>query len=500
MGFSDGLYEYDFEGQGKEILMRDGQHITAQRLATDSQGRLFAATFYQGLMVIENGETTHELGNGKVFNGQTVKKVMVLRDTVWLATSEAIGYLSSDCERFTNLLEGNLGMLHFQDFWPTRHALLVLLEKHLLKVPRQAEEEVSDLHINLHPLAITGGQIEAVLEAVNFKNPNHTRLFYRLGKETKWESIDDLEATLRYSGLPPGDYELQYFAQDLITGAKSSEGFLGFHIPYLWWQKPWFKLLAASLCMLAVYGAILAWSQQYKLKQQEREQLWMSQLKAIKAQMNPHFLYNALNTVQGLVYSNQTNQAAHLLGLFSLLMRKSLEGSEIPYLALRDEIELLQVYLKLEVARFIGQDFQYAIRTEQVQDLLDFQIPSMLIQPFVENAIKHGLLHQSGKKRLDILFEPAQEGIVVSITDNGIGREKAEEIQQRRAKKLNHFTMNTTAQRIELLNKMGMFAVKLSVLDLYDEGQSPMGTRVLIHILPQKKRISIFHFFYLPKP
>lgn len=197
--------------------------------------------------------------------------------------------------------------------------------------------------------------------------------------------------------------------------------------------------------------------------------------------MNPHFLYNVLNTVQGLVYSDRRSEASEVLGNFSDLMRNTLQISEKPYISLSEEVAMLQLYVDLEKIRFeeeIHCHIQVAFPTESWEHL----IPSMLLQPFVENAFKHGLLHKRGEKRLDIIFSRQGNDLQVLIEDNGIGREHAQEIQKRQARKSTGFALNATSQRVELMNKITPHQIRVQIQDKYNDQHEPTGTKVLIQL------------------
>jgi ligand-binding sensor domain-containing protein len=482
VGYADGLYEYDFHGNFKKLLTPNGEPVIARRLCLDHMGRLYAGTFEQGLLVWQDGKLIGQLGGGQVLKGREVRKLEAVADTVWVGTEEEIGFLSYENTVFTNLLGQNrLSSLNYQDFVHTHDAVWVAMEGKILRLPRSAASTLPGLKMRM---AQTYQQDEAVLvmlEALSFQNPQRTRIFYRLSHDREWSFADDLSLTIRYGHLPPGTFTLQYYAEDLLSGTSSETMSVTFAIPRPWWATWWaFLLYGLGFVLLAVL-IFRWWVERYKRILYRRETLWMSQLKAIKAQMNPHFLYNILNTVQGLVYSNQKTEAAELLGKFSDLMRKTLESSEIPYVTIRDEIELLKLYLNLESSRFRGSNFSYELSYQTMLDKLDHEIPSLLIQPFVENALKHGLLHKKGERRLKVLFEPAAEGFQVVIEDNGIGRKKSAELGQRRGYKVKDFTMSASRQRIDLINNMRRYKVSLQVEDLFDEAQQqPLGTRVTL--------------------
>ena len=181
--------------------------------------------------------------------------------------------------------------------------------------------------------------------------------------------------------------------------------------------------------------------------------------------MNPHFIFNALNTIQSYVYCNDKNSASNYLGKFSDLMRKILDNSRNEKITLEEEINVLQLYIDIERARF-GDRFFARIDTDPGLDTENIFIPPMLIQPYAENAIKHGLLHQSGEKRLLIRISKStdQKYTEIIIDDNGIGREKSIKINKKRVE---HHSFATAAneRRIDLINQLHDKKIMLEIID-----------------------------------
>ena len=227
------------------------------------------------------------------------------------------------------------------------------------------------------------------------------------------------------------------------------------------------------------------------LRQGLKERLFKSQLVAIRSQMNPHFIYNVLNTVQGLLYDNRKTEVGNLLGNFSDLMRKTLQSSDKQLQSLREEIENLTLYLELEKARF-DKDFEYKIEINLQDDVADLIIPSMLLQPFAENAVKHGLMHKAGKKELTIKFIQSLDGLDVYIEDNGIGRKQSMQINQRNKNKPQSFATKAIAERIELFNRLYKLKIRHDVFDRFDELNNSTGTAIHLFIPKyDKERINL---------
>lgn len=213
-----------------------------------------------------------------------------------------------------------------------------------------------------------------------------------------------------------------------------------------------------------------------QLENQFRE----AELKALKSQMNPHFIFNALNSIQEYIVLNDKENAANYLGKFADLIRNYLYHSNTGKISLADELESLQLYLELEKIRF-EETFIFEIKKTLQGSPENIEIPTMLIQPYVENAIKHGLLHKSGEKKLLVSFIDRDHHLDCEIVDNGVGREKSHQINEKRRKGHQSFASKANHSRLELLNHQSASKIGVEILDLRD-GTEALGTKVLIRI------------------
>ncbi len=210
----------------------------------------------------------------------------------------------------------------------------------------------------------------------------------------------------------------------------------------------------------------------------ERKQT-ASELKALKAQMNPHFIFNALNSVQEYIISNNRTAASEYLGRFAHLIRRYLVQSDLEYIPLSEEVESLQDYLSLEALRF-EDHFKYSISLSQALENKEYRIPTMLVQPFVENAVTHGLLHKKGKRTLVISFTKAGKNTILCvIEDNGVGRAYAQKFKEKNNKHHESFSMVAIEERLRLFAEKTNDKIDYSILDL-QEDESPSGTKVLL--------------------
>ncbi len=208
-----------------------------------------------------------------------------------------------------------------------------------------------------------------------------------------------------------------------------------------------------------------------------------SQLMALRAQMNPHFVFNCLNSIQECIVTQKYGEASMYLNKFSKLFRSVLNNSGKVMVTLAEEVEVLELYLSLEHMRF-EQSFQYEVIVDEDLEMDEILIPSMLLQPYVENALWHGLMHKEGERELFISFQKKTEEVFTCIVDdNGIGRKKALELKEQQNKTRRHVSkgMTISKDRIELLQRQGQLAT-LDIVDKYSASGSAMGTRVVVEL------------------
>jgi len=208
-----------------------------------------------------------------------------------------------------------------------------------------------------------------------------------------------------------------------------------------------------------------------------------SKLMALRSQMNPHFVFNCLNSIQECIINHKYGEASRYLIKFSKLFRMLLNNSSKSLVTIKDEVEVLRLYLELEQMRF-DQSFTYEINIDEELEIDDTTIPSMLIQPFVENALWHGLMHKTGSRKLTISFEQVDEEIYKCIVeDNGIGRDSSAQIKQGQSKAKGHVSMGLQIcrDRIHLLKLQNNHA-EFRIIDLKDENGNATGTRVELEL------------------
>jgi len=253
-----------------------------------------------------------------------------------------------------------------------------------------------------------------------------------------------------------------------------------------WWQTWTFRLSAFSALLAFAWWMYTRQIQivegREKEKAQVRQRLADLEMKALRAQMNPHFVFNALNSVQNFILKNDTREASRYLTKFARLMRLILKNSESPMVPLAREIELLRYYTELEALRF-NHRFSFDFQVDLIEDTETISIPGMLIQPHIENAIWHGLMHKTGQGCLWVrFFKTSENRIICEIEDDGVGRAKAAVIEKDRPKNHRPTGLANIQHRLELLNAQMANDIRLDIEDLYDETGQATGTKVVVRI------------------
>ncbi|NJM79868.1 MAG: histidine kinase [Flavobacterium sp.] len=308
---------------------------------------------------------------------------------------------------------------------------------------------------------------------------------YRLlGLNEDWISIDRNSNFVNFTSLPSKKYIFEIRAKNRNDKVYLSEQ-ITFQINQPYWKKWWFIV---SLVLVAFGLMMLFYRNKLAVKEKEKElalkkakfenELATLKLENLKSQMNPHFIFNALNSIQEYIILNQKDLASSYLAKFADLIRAYLDHSSKGYISVKEEIECLNIYLELEKLRFEDK-FTYRItNTECIEDV---KIPTMLIQPYVENAVKHGLLHKKTNRVLEIFFDILKEQQMVKceVLDNGIGRERAAQL---RNKKHQSFAVKANQNRLELLNFGKERKIGVTIDDLVNENKEPVGTKVTLLI------------------
>lgn len=306
---------------------------------------------------------------------------------------------------------------------------------------------------------------------------------YRLkGAFSNWIQTTDNYA--RFAELNPGKYIFE-------VNSKSKDGQVSKELASVEIRirphplKSALAYLLYGLFVCCTLGFIYWWRIR-QIKRREAEKTVINkkfaelELQALQAQMNPHFVFNAMNAIQNYIAQQDVHQANKYLSDFGKLMRLFLDSTRKKYIYIDEEIELLQLYLKLEKLRFREKiDIIFNISPSLERDI---EIPSLILQPFIENAINHGLSNKAENGTLKINMDQEENHINITIEDDGVGREQAAKIKQKSFKAYESYGMKIVEERLATLDLIDDYKVKIEIVDLKNEATEPIGTRVAIQI------------------
>lgn len=495
IGYNEELFHYSYENTGA-VLFNDANILTTSMIQANNSGVWLGTQDGQLLKIVE-GEIIFSKQFPKNFT-----KIIEWENVLFLGDKNQIYRYDINTDIYS-LIDQTDGLLNERivDLYIHKDTLLILGENSLQKIPCSfastndippvlriesiflfdQQRELTDLDLQHNENNIT-----IHFSATAIRSQKKYSYQYRLNEED-WIETDANAPFAQFPKLAPGLYNFEVRALN-EDGIQSEIQKIQFFIDFHFTQKWWFILSVLFLIGLFIYWLIRNRLKQVRKQTKEaldRQQLKMevnqSKIAALRAQMNPHFMFNALNSIQEFILTNQKEIASDYLADFADLMRKYLDQSRVDEISLSEEIETLKIYLSLESLRAHGK-MKYSIECDSELDAYDINIPIMLLQPHIENAIKHGLMHKEGGKLLKIAFNKiGADYMECRIEDNGIGRQASEEINKARQFKPASFATNAIDQKIDLVNKNSWRNVSVEIIDLFDNEQCT-GTRVIISL------------------
>ena len=408
-----------------------------------------------------------------------IENSVILKDTLWLATNEGIfNYTKKNkLYRFNKKYDISNGLPsnNINDLVIIDNDILISTNNGVTITPKNQKKNTQFsaiyfdkvLYNNTNITYANKKQKYTSNNSINFKTASidYSEENYNFSYQYKLEPIQNKWITtksnnLTFSNLSPNNYKLK-----IKKGAFTNE--FPLKITPLWYQRIISKILFTIFCLL-LFGYLL-----FKIRNRElakktdklnaQKILAEYELHALRSQMNPHFVFNSLNSIQYYINKNEIELSEKYLVKFSRLIRKFFDFSRDKFITLEQEISLLENYLEIEKMRF-GEDFNYEFNIDKKLQLNQQQIPSMLLQPIVENSVNHGLFHNEGKGTIWINFSyNSPSKFTIEIKDNGIGLKKAKEIKEQSIK--THISKSTVIirERIDLLNKSNEWFVTYKI-------------------------------------
>ncbi len=500
IGSINGLYSYN---NTLEFLGYNNMHLKARindikqfekyiLLATGGEGLIIYDPLIKETIIIDKT-------NG--LNSNFVNSIFVQdRKTIWLGTNKGLCKLNIsttkgfefETERYTKS-DGlyaeeikDIAMIGNCMYLGTSKGIVSFFPDNLRKniVPPKIILDsimVNDQSLDTKPNYVFKNKENSItfyFKAISFKATNKVKYKYRLeGFDNDW--IETENNYVRFPNLPYGKYKFYVTAtsEDGYWNGNAYE--IEFKIKKHFTQLLVFKIIL----ILLVFGIFILvfWRIYHNIEKDlhNKHKLLFAEQKALRSQMNPHFIFNALNSIRRYILENEMDTADDYLTSFATLMRMVLENSKKNFILLETELETLRLYLELEKMRF-DESFEFTITKEKNISTNTIKIPPMLLQPYLENAIWHGLAPRTKAGKLELNFLLLSEDqLACVITDNGIGREKSAEISKRRK---NHTStgIKNIEERISLINTLTNSTTTVKIVDLYDENNNSVGTKVIL--------------------
>lgn len=500
VSYSNGLYYYDSDCNAFPVQLENDQMLLALSGFADATGLFWVGSKNQQLHALRKDEIVFSVELPEniisiIRNGSFI--FAASKNNLYRIVPES-GEVDVIGEDNGLLSEDILGVHAIND------SIIIISNRHFQKIPANMTSRieqapvVTNVQLQLfgknikstngsHQLKPNENNIAIEFTGYSLTTKNRFTFQYRMKNlDSKWVATPSVNNIAQFPELPSGTYQFELRACN-NDGICSKPHLLEFSIDRPFYNKAWFVGIALialggiGFRTVRVYLKNATRLERQKSAQQLMEkQVFQAKLAALRSQMNPHFMFNALNTIQEFIVSNQQDIASDYLADFADLMRKYLDQSQKETLSLDEELETLKLYLRLEDLRLHGK-LIYNLNIKNLAEIAFFELPVMLIQPFVENAIKHGLLHKKGEKRLEIAIQEESEGLFISIEDNGVGRAQSQEFNRQNNKMHQSFATSATEQRIALLNKSYIKHISYQIVDLESEGKAS-GTRVEIRI------------------
>ena len=502
VGYVDGFF------QTKKATLNEIQFqnhsIFSVDLVIDNQKNAWISTFEDGLLKIQNGKVIQNFTQNNGLLSNFLGKLKVDKDQLWITTDNGLQLYDSKSNQFQNLLKSDgLETYDFVDLEisgenvivASKKGIYILNKKYCFKKYKTPNVFVTSVEVNNKKVLNTkkmildydANTIKITFNVTGFQKEAFINYQYRLHETDNWQSLDNGLNFVKYNSLPSDDYVFEVRAINK-NGAVSKSQKIPFEIHAPFWQKWWFYVVL-SLVVVVISWLLFYYKSLKKQQKQEQiikqakaeRELLFSQLENLRSQMNPHFIFNALNSIQEYIMTNDKDMASTYLVKFSRLIRMYLNQSRNQEVVLKDEIEALKLYLDLEKDRF-EDTLNYSIDIDSNLLHQTIYVPSLFIQPYVENAIKHGLLHKVDNRNLKIQFKKSEDKLICIIDDNGVGRKEAENYKKARIEQHNSFATSANQKRVELLNRMRKYKITVQIIDKIDSNQIAEGTQVIIEI------------------
>jgi len=507
IGYVDGVEMYKEDLKPIKITFNK-QPVFAIDIDETANGIIWVSTFNDGLIGIENGKAIY---NYTVKNGLLSNQTGVIKadgNYLWVATDKSIQQFNTETKRFKNLTKKDgITSFNISDISVFEDKICFSSNKGLFQLDKDKvfkTQSLSDFYFtnvlvedksvaiqSVYNLASDVSKIQFQFHSNGYLSEENSIYQYRLlGTNEEWFNVSKGVNEVVFNSLSGGSYMFQLKAVENNGAKETPVQAIEIKINLPFYKESWF-ILSVFLLTLFLIWQYFSWREK-TLKEKQKEtlekeritkRLVASQLESLRSQMNPHFIFNALNSIQEYIVLNEKHLASAFLVKFSRLIRLYLEHSQEHYISLAEEVKALELYLELEKDRF-EETLSYAVNCRKELNLEKIKVPSIFIQPYVENALKHGLLHKKTNRKLIVSFglNESNNTLQCIIEDNGIGRKASDKMKVQRAQYHKSYATKANQKRIDLINIDRIEKIVIVTEDLYDNNKKAIGTKVIISI------------------
>jgi hypothetical protein len=503
LGCLNGLWSYEkdklsYHGNENALLKSPIEDI---KEGTD--GSCYYATRGNGILVCKDGKYA-KITTANGLNSNNCKCLYIDgNNTIWVGSKNGICKVTKGNDGWRaiklNLTDNEFSYEVFR-IEKTKNTLWLSTNKGLLsyELPTSRTESAPDvyltqfsvgdvLHIkdSMRVFKYNENLIKLSFVGLSFQSLGKLYYAYKLdGLDTAWHTTQS--TYLQYPFLPPGEYTFRVKAVSFGGTESKNQASIRFTIHKPFWKTAWFISANLILVIVALYLLFYFRLKQIKRKEEVKtifnKKLAQLEMKALRSQMNPHFIFNAINSIQNYIVKNDRRTAQDYLAKFARLIRNVLENSKQENISLYAELETLKLYIELEQLRAPGK-FTFYLVIQAGLELDSLEVPPLILQPNVENAILHGLMPlMEGQGELTISLEKQQNILTCIIEDNGIGRKKAAELKQKKQLFHNSMGFSVTEDRIKMLNELHKAESSITIEDKINAEGKAKGTRVIIII------------------
>lgn len=501
IGTVNGLY---IVSKGKHTrYMGNAYSPLRQRISYFSKsqdGKLWVATYGAGVICMKNGEVIDQITEAQGLSSNICRTLFANNNFLWIGTDKGLNkvnigqtpypvttYTTSDGLP-TNII--NAIYIDSNKVYIGSPSGLTIFDETKVTSYSKCNLRILDISVSnksqplqdSYRLKHRDNSLRISYAGISFRSGGNIWYRYRLkGLTDNWDST--AQTVLEYPSLPAGNYEFELIAINK-KGVVSNPVKISFIVEAAFWQTLPFQVLIIAVVILVTW-ILVAWRFSILRKQEQEKNTIQQRLNdleqmALRAQMNPHFIFNCLNSIQNFIITNDLEASNMYLTEFAHLIRQTLDNSEKSTISITNEIKYLKRYLDLEMMRF-GHSFSYTIEIDPDIDRDLVSIPTMILQPYIENSIRHGIRYkQNGEGRIDIKFEKRDDSFICIIQDNGIGRKKANEYKSKMHVEYQSKGMSLTAERINILNRQLNDPITIEIIDLTNAQNHGTGTRVVI--------------------